>query len=339
MTRGPTRRAVLQGACAAIAGSVLPQCAGRVPSAASAPAPSLALDSAVGLVPAAGLTWLLDLRTRELLASSALIPALALALPRERLDAFARHHGGVDLRSATELALASYPDTLLAVARAVLDPGRVEAAFVSRAVTVEGRGVDAAGAIVRTWGAVGHEREQLAVLGREGVALEVGRFGPLRAVEAFAQRKLKRALPALEAEPLASVASLLGDAPARAFAPGPFTGAWAEGLGGLLRAATAVGASATPLEHDAGGALAFHVVVTGAWGDDATAAAERLRAAADVLASDPLGRLLGADQPLASPTVAGEPGALHLRMTLDALRLGRGLRDVTEATMDEFMRL
>ncbi len=288
-------------------------------------------------MPAAGLVWLVDARLRDLFASGALIPAIALVLPPSRLDAFARRHGGIDLRSATELALAGYPEVTLAVARVVLDPARVEGAFAARAVAVEGRAAE--GGVVRTWGTVGSSRQQIAILGREAIALEQGRFGPLRAAEYFAQGRLKRAKPALQADPLARTAALLGDAPLRAFAPGPFEGALARGLGGLLAAATAVGGTATPVDCDPGGALAVRLVVTGAWRDDATAAAERLRAAFDVLASDPLGRLLGVDRPVEAPRVSGNADALSLDVTVDALALGKGLRDATGATVEEVMRL
>jgi hypothetical protein len=318
--------------------AALSACGGRVAPAAPAASPEpLALGSAVDLVPAAGLVWLVDARLRELFASNALIPALALVLPASRLDAFARRHGGIDLRSASELAIAGYPEATLAVARAVLDPARVEGAFAARAVSVEGRAVE--GSVVRTWGAVGSGRQQIAILGREAIALEQGRFGPLRAAEYFARGRLKRARPALLAEPLAHAAPLLGDAPLRAFAPGPFEGTMARGLGGLLAAATAVGGAATPVDRDPGGALALRFVVTGAWGADAAAAADRLRAAFDVLASDPLGRLMGVDRPLDGPRASGDAEALRLDVTVDALSLGKGLRDATGATVEEVMRL
>ena len=112
-----------------------------------------------------------------------------------------------------------------------------------------------------------------------------------------------------------------------------------RGLGGLLAAATAAAGAATPLERDSDGALALRFVITGAWGDDAPAAAERLRAAFQVLGSDPLGRLLGVDRPLEAPRASGDAEALRLDVTIDALALGKGLRDATSATVEEVMRL
>ncbi len=304
---------------------------------ASAPGPSLKLSPAVALVPAAGLSWLVEARPRELLAHPALLLAVARIAPDERWDAFTRRHGGVDLRAATELVVAGFPETVLSIALAFVDPARVEAAFRARALAVDARAVE--GGVVRAWGTVGMAREQVAIFGHEGVALEQGRFGPLRAAEYFAEGKLHRARPALGADPLARAASLLGDAPLRAFAPGPFEGGWARGLGGLLRAATAVAGSVTPEDHAPHGALGLRVVLTGAWGDDALAAAERLRAGVDVLTSDPLCRLLGLDRPLDGPRIRAGSDALSLEITLDPRALGEGLHTATGAAIDEVMRL
>jgi hypothetical protein len=312
-------------------------CGGSRPLPASPPPPEpLVLDPAADLLPAPGLVWLLDARLRELFVTPAIAAALALVLPPTRLDAFAKHHGGVDLRSVGELALASYGDSTLSVARVVLDPKRVESAFASRALAVEGRAEE--GSVVRTWGSVGGSRQQLAILGREAIVLEQGAFGHLRAAELFARGKLKRAFPALLVEPLARVAQLLGDAPLRAFAPGPFEGELSKGLGGLLAGATAVGGAALPREHDPDGALALRFVVTGAWGSDAGEAAKRLKAAFDVLGNDPLGRLMGVDRPLEGPVAYGEAEALRLEVTVDALGVATGLRDATGATIEEVMK-
>jgi hypothetical protein len=145
-------------------------------------------------------------------------------------------------------------------------------------------------------------------------------------------------LPALKAEPLARAATLLGDAPLRAFAPGPFEGTWARGLGGLLAGATAAAAAATPIDAPRPG-LDLRFVVTGAWGTDAPAAADRLRAAFEVLAGDSLGRLLGLDRPLVAASSSGDAEALRLQVSLDAGRLAQGLHAATGATITEIMAL
>jgi hypothetical protein len=301
----------------------------------------LKLDPLVDLVPAAGLSWLIQVALKELTSNPVLAPAIAQVLPAERFDGFALRHGGIDLRQMRELDVAAFPEATLALARTSVLEASVEAAFGARAVQVEGRAIE--GDVTRFWGTVGTEREQVAVLGREGIAWERGRLGPLRAALYFAEGKLKRALPALRAEPLARAAALLdadGPAPLKAFAPGPFLGERAAGLGGLLRAATAIAAAARPRElrePTTAGALWVTLVVTGAWGNQGPAAAERLGAAFRVLAEDSFGRLLGLDHPLDGPRVSGGGEALRLDATFDPLVIGRGLHTATGATMAEIL--
>lgn len=334
---------------------LLAACGGRVAPAPAVPRRSeLRLEPLTDLVPAAGLVWLLDLRPQELMVNDASRQALAEVLPEDRFVAFASRHGGIDPRASKELVVASYPEAILTMAEVRFDPAPVEAAFAARALSVDGRAVE--GEVTRTWGSVtdGKDmaREQLALLGRDAVMLERGHLGPLRAALAFAGGKLHRSLPALRAEPLKRAAELLGDAPARAFAPGPFEGEWAAGLGGLLRASTAAAVSAWPhgSSQDGTANLFFRVVLLGAWGADAPAAADRLRAAFDVLANDPLGKLMGVDHPVQDVRtghVLGEgpqnnngteTTALVLEVALDAVALARGLRAATAGTVADIMR-
>jgi hypothetical protein len=296
---------------------------------------ALSLEPLVDLVPAAGLVWLLDVGAQELLASPVVAPGVALVLPPARFDAFAAKHGGIDLRRVSRLVVAQYPEATLTLGATPLQPARVEAAFAARAGTAEGRAVE--GGVTRLWGSVGAEREQVALFGDAAFGVERGHLGPLRPAIYFAQGRLKRALPALRAEPLAHAARLLGDAPLRAFAPGPFEGAWAAGLGGLLRATTAVGASMHPSVRPTGGALEVQLVLAGAWGADAPRAAERLAAAFQLLATDSLGRLLGIDHPLEEARVSGDDEALRLQVVLEPLALARGLGAATDARISEIM--
>jgi hypothetical protein len=305
----------------------------RVASPSPPPEPSLHLDPLAGIVPAASLAWLVEARPRELLANPDLIPAVGLLVPESGFDAFAARHGGVDLREATELEVACYPEATLFLVRVPVDPARVESAFTARALTVEGRA--STRGVTRLWGSVAQGREQVAVFGRQAVGLEHGHLGPLRAAIYFSEGLLSRALPALAAEPLAEAAKRLGPAPLRAFAPGPFQGAWTQGLGGLLRATTALAVGAWPVAKAS--ALRLRALLTGGWGDDAPAATQRLKAAFEVLATDPLGRLSGLGQPLQGPDVAAEGGALRLDVTLDAMALARGLHDATASSVGELM--
>jgi hypothetical protein len=311
----------------------------------AAPPPSpLHVAPLTDLAPAASLTWLVDLRPRAAFLDGRLAEALALVFPEERMQSFARASGGVELREADELVVASYPSSVLLLAHQFIDPGRVEAAFRARTVRVEGRVVEGApgdprGAITRLWGPTGTEREQLAIFGFDAIGLERGRFGPLRAAELFAQGKLKRASPALRAPPLSHLAELLGDAPVRAFAPGPFDGDLERAAGGLLGASTAVGGAARVVDGAAGRGpgVAVRVILLGAWGPEAPAAAERLRAVFDLVAVSGVGRLMGLAHCTAGPTASSSAEALTLDWTVDAGTLAEGLRAATGAEVSEIM--
>jgi hypothetical protein len=80
------------------------------------------------------------------------------------------------------------------------------------------------------------------------------------------------------------------------------------------------------------------VALVGAWGDDASAARERLAAAWNTLASSSLGRLAALDRPVIAPTTRLEPDAIILEVTLDALALAKGVHDAVDAPLDEIMR-
>jgi hypothetical protein len=292
------------------------------------------VDPIVDLVPAAGLVWLIEARPREMLANQTLGAAITTLVDEDRFEVFAQHHG-LDLRQARQVAIAGYPATVLGLAFVSVDPPSVERAFAARALGVEGRAVEHG--VTRFWGTAGGAREQVALFARAAVGVERGRLGPLNAAVYFAQGRLKRALPALEASPLAAAAKRLGAAPLRGFAPGPFQGDLGGGLGGLLAGATAVGASVRPTEGKPGASITLRLILTGAWGQDAPAAADRLAAWYQVLVDDPLGHLTGADRPLSPPEVTADASAVGLDVELDGLALARGLHAATGATLAEIM--
>jgi hypothetical protein len=341
-------------ALAALAGGLGAACGAASPVVVQPGAPALRLDPLTDLVAAAGLVWLLDVRPQEVLADPALASLVGAAAPDDRLEAFAVRFGGVDLRRADEVVVAGLADSTFGLARLPVDPPGVEAAFTRRALQVEGRGVDRG--VVRLWGTVGQQREQIAIFDRRAVGIEVGALGALRTAAYFAQGRLKRSPPALAAEPLASaVARLrgrpgdrhlgdprfgdprLGDAPVRGFAPGPFSGDWSPGLAGLLKAATAMAAALRPTDHPRPGALALRVLLTGAWGADGPAAAQRLEASFRLLGEDPLGRLTGLDQPLEGPVATSDAEALVLDVALDPVRISEGVRAIAGAPLAEMM--
>ncbi len=309
---------------------------GKPPPPPAPPPVPLHLAPACDLAPAAGLSWVVEASPRAIAQSPDLIPAIALVVPEDRLRAFAVSHG-IDLRQIEDLCVARYKDASLTIARLPIDPARVTSAFEERSSKPATRtNVVPNPAVVRLGGEVHGEPQQLLVFGREAVALEQGKPGPLRAAEAFALGKLRRASPALRGAALSRASQVLGDAPVRVLAPGPFEGELAQGLGGLLRASTAIGIAATPVPGSA--RIAVRLVLTGAWGEDAPAAAERLAAAVHVLSESPVGKLFGLDRPLEGPRVRSAPEALVLEATYDADALARGVHDAVDAEVGEIMR-
>jgi hypothetical protein len=269
--------------------------------------------------------------------------AVAAALPDAQFESWALELGAIDFRRADALVVAGFADGLLALARTAVSPGEIERAFARRGV-VAGRAVEHG--VTRVFGAWNGEPAQVAIFGSEAAGLELGRLGPLRAAIEFAGGRLRRSRPALREAPLADVAERLGPAPALAFAPGPFEGEWASGLAGLLAAATAVGVSLRPqnvtprVSHGGMRGSAFVracVVVAGAWGVAAPAAAERLAACFHVLGNDALGHLMGLDHPATDPVVRSDTGAIALEVDLDAVALAEGLRRATWADVGEIV--
>lgn len=321
--------------------ATLAACAtGCGPRPAPAPPPTppvpLHLDPACDLVPSAGLDWVLEAHPRAVAEIPDLIPAISLVIPEARFATFARAHGGIDVRQITDLCVARYKDTTLTVARAPFDAAEVERTFAARVTHRGSRAIDIPNPpVVRIWGEVNGEAQQLILFGRDAVVLEQGRQGPARASEAFARGRLHRAAPALQGAALSHVVQLAGDAPVRLFAPGPFEGDVARALGGLMRASTGVAATAS--FEGPPSRLALRIVLTGAWGKDAEAAGARLAAAAHVVSESPFGRLLGLERPVVAPRIHASADALVLDVTLDGLLLARGIHDALDAEVGEIM--
>jgi hypothetical protein len=313
------------------------------PKTAKAPLPPpvpLHLEPACDLAPAAGgLSWIIEAKPRAIAEIPDLIPAIALVLPEERLRMFAASHGGIDLRQTKDLCVARYRDSLLSVAIVPLDGEKVAAAFESRSTRPAPRTLVVPNPrVLRMAGNFADEDQRLLIFGNDGVVFEQGKgTGPGRAAEAFAFGKLKRVVPALKGAALTRVAEVLpSSAHVRVLAPGPFEGEMANALGGLLRAATAIGGSAR--WTGSGTNIAVRLVVAGAWGEDSSAASERLGAAIHVLSESPTGHLFGLHKPVIAPFVHVEPDALVLDATLDGAALARGIHAAVDAEVADIMR-
>jgi len=328
-----TRRRALE----MLASSVLVAC-GSAPKTPPAPKDQALRTSTdlLGCVPGSGLHWVVRAKLRDIAAAPELVGVLATIFPEDKLSAFAESHGGVDLRQVKELVVADYGDATLYAARGVFDPARIESTFQRRG-EVEGRGVDLQHPpVVRTFGNVGDTRVQVATFGRDAVALEAGRFGPLRAFEAFAEGKLKRAKPAIAQDAFAPLmdGKRLPSGEVLALAAGPFEGEWRGGLGGLLGACTAAGLSFAL----AGKLIRVRLVLLGAFGTDAPAAAERLSAATNVICQNALGRLLGLDAPAEPPVVTPAADSLTWGAAFQIDKLGSGIHTALDAQIREIMR-
>lgn len=316
---------------------VLASCKAAPPPKPPPPPIPLHLDPACDLAPAAGAEWVVEAKPRQIAEIPDLIPAVATVLPEERLRLFTASHGGIDLRQTKDLCVVHYRDSELVVLDVPLDPDRVARAFEERTAEPAGRTLLASNPrVMRLTGKVQEEDQRIITFGLEAVAQERGAAGPLRAAEAFAFMKLKKASPVLRGVALRRAAEALGDAPLRVFAAGPFQEETAKGLGGILRATTAVGISAAWSGQKA--EILVRVALVGAWGADGPAAAERLSAAANVLTGSAIGRLFGLDQPVRSPSAHVEGDALILTATLDGDLLAKGLHDALDASVADIMR-
>ena len=352
------RRRAGARACAAVLGALgAASCGG-----ANGKAPPGVIETALvttpltAIAPAASLAWLLDVEPRALLGDATLAPAVAELVNDDTFAAVARLYG-VDLRAADEVTVADYPATELLLVRSFLDPAKLEAAFTARMLDVEGRAIDREGSatnrIVRTWGTKADgARAQLAIFGRQAAGLEVGRFGPLRASEAFAEGKLHRAAPALAAPPLAAAAAAAAagasagvgagaGAPVRFFVPGPFDAERGKGLNGMLAAASAVALTLTP--RTAPGkppVLELRLVLTGSW--DRTPDARR-PAEAELLVqferfvTSAPGKLIGVDATLEPPSATWTPETLVLTARYDAQSLARRLHVALEGPLEALL--
>ena len=307
------------------------------PPAPPVPAIPLHIEPACDLAPAAGAQWVVEAKPRQIAEIPDLIPAIATVLPEERLQLFTASHGGIDLRQTKDLCIVQYKDSQLAVADVPLDPDRIARAFDQRTADPAKRTLLATNPrVMKLVGKVNDEDQRVLTFGLEAIALERGASGPLRAAEAFGFMKLKKAQPVLKGAALKRAAEALGDAPFRVFAAGPFEEETARGLGGILRATTAAGASAAWSGQSAN--IAIRVVLIGAWGEDGPAAAQRLAAGANVLTTSNVGRLFGLDNPVRSATAHVERDALVLEATIDGNALAKGLHDALDANVAEIMR-
>ncbi|MFO0658563.1 MAG: hypothetical protein U0165_01830 [Polyangiaceae bacterium] len=214
-------------------------CAKPKPVQPIAPEPvPLHVKPLTDLVAAAGLSWIVVARPAELRRAATFKSALAQLIPDENLAALGGYLG-FDPRMIDNAVVAGSGDSMLTLLDVVHDAKVVEKKFVERITSTVERADDGRG-LIRLSGLIGTRRRALALLEPTALAWESGPSGPLRATCAFALGKLKKAKPALMAEPLLTLSKKLGDAPLIVMAPAPTRDQW-SGAHGLLEHATAVG--------------------------------------------------------------------------------------------------
>lgn len=291
-------------------------------------APSLKLDPLVDLLPAGGLDWLLLLQPAELLREHALGKPLATVIPEANVDTLSTYLG-FDPRLADQIAVAGYGESTLYALRVAHDPAQVETKFRERITSDFFRNIDGPSVTVLS-GTIGSRRRSMADLDASVLLFESGPSRPLKAAIAFAQGKLKRARPALQVEPLATLARRLGPAPALLFAPASEAVPW-RGAHGLLDRAAAVGLAASASPEG----LRVRSVLLGAWDEPPTQALARLEHTLDDLAHSSVGRLTGLDAPRAPWSFGGDGEGIHAEGLLDPQKIADGLRAATSAGLRE----
>lgn len=303
--------------------------------AAPAPAPKLHEGPLADFVPAAGLRWIVLGRPKELASDKDLARALGLLLPPERLALFTRS-SGVDLASTSEGLIAGFDHATLYMATTPASSTTAEERFAERLVA--GPRIKTPHPRVRSiTGVVGGTPETLVRVDGQWVAVSVGSSLPARIAGLYALGRLKKSASAFEGAALSTLPlAELEKAPARFYAPGPFTGEWAQGAHGLLSRALAAGIALRP---GAEGHLSATVVVSGDFRSFPGDPAQAMRDAWQDLAESGLGRLLGLDAPTSPPVVSATPESVRLSVEVDPMPLAMGLRAAVMAQVWEILGL
>ncbi len=328
------RRSVLSGAFTLALGACSPKGAEHVEPIAT----PLDVSEPELLHALAGLRSLLIMEPQRILESS-VHEAVMRVVSAERFEAFAASHGGFDLRAARTLTIASFDDaTQFVTALGSFSPADLERWFRER-VDIEGRAIDRGRIrpfepLTRTWGGSRRGREQLGMVQSRFAMWEAGRLGPLRVAHLFAQGALKKVKPAATLEPLATLRKFAGDAPLRWYALGPFEGAQASAVAGLLGACTGLTLAIVPLPG-LPARIEIRCAMLGTFGEHARS---RFVASFDVIANDALGRLCGLHERLSDLRVQTWEDRIEASLILESLRTAEGLRAATDGTVADVMK-
>jgi hypothetical protein len=283
-------------------------------------------------ISSAGLRWLLLLKPQRILAEPELGHAILQIVPSTRFDAFAES-SGVDLRSLTEAAVASFPYSTLYVAEL---PGGVAArarARFSERLLAGAASKQTHPGLTRITGVIGQTPETLLTVEDRLLAISVGDPVQAKIAEAYAEERLKHSPTALRGAALSTLPELASSHAAVLFAPGPFADEWQRAAGGLLQSTVAVAITAQPIGN---GKVATTMYLAGAWQDSADDATRRLRDAWSTLAQSSAGRLFELN---AVAGVSASPDLLSLYVELDLAALVRGLRASVLGDLSQILNL
>ncbi|MBI3206822.1 MAG: hypothetical protein HYZ29_35125 [Myxococcales bacterium] len=301
---------------------------------ATAEAPPLHDGPLTDYVPSAGLRWLVVGRPKEVASDAELAKAIELILPKSRRGAFSKS-SGVELDTLDAGLIAGFDHATLYVADARASSTLAEERFAARLIAGT-RVAKPHPRIHRLSGVVGQTPETLVRIDERLIAVSVGSALPARIVELYARQKLTKSPPALKGSALSSLPIReLESAPMRFYAPGPFTGDWTRGAGGLFATATAVGVAVRPV---AGGKLSAVIVIAGGFASDGPDAATRFGKAWEDLTQSGLGKLLGLDR-APPPSIVATPDSIRLAVEVDAMPLAQGLRAAVMAEVWEILDL
>ncbi|WP_156865015.1 hypothetical protein [Pajaroellobacter abortibovis] len=304
------------------------------------------LTPLVDIAPAAQLKWIIELKPRRIQERKELARAVSYLFNQSYLQAFAEKYGGIELTKTEELVIASYPQTTLFLVRSPIVSFSIEEAFLNR-VSLKGRSTESKAGVLgvaqrkieRMWGTMDKQEVQLTLFGQQACALAIGKGGPLHAAELFAQSKLKKASPSLQAPPLAQAAASLPNGLMRAFYAGPFEGEAARGFGGLLASSFSVSFSIESVQapNSQTGWLRLTLLLMGAWNEKEHefSVKERLNGWLQTFLNSEIGKWLQPNQLPALPLIYRDQDSIRLALTINADSLGRNFYLATKASMKE----
>jgi hypothetical protein len=306
-------------------------CSGSSPQAERPEAPRAALHEGplTDYAVAAGLQWLVVADLKALSKEPRIREAVGSVVSDRRLEEYAAY-SGVDLRRASAALVAAYPLSMLYVVETRGSEVEIERRFIERVDPGPVR-ANPHPRVRLLQGVIGGYPRTLVTAEGRFAAWSDGDPAPARAAGLYAAGRLATVPSALEGAAFMDLPKNIHDAPIRAYAAGPFEGAWAGAAQGALSGATGVAVAARPVEDE----LHVRVALGGDWEPEDIA---RVEAAWTRNASSQLGSLQGLSEPAAAPRTVFSERVLEWSTSLRLKPLLDGLYAAVGAQVDELMR-